>query len=86
MWRHELPERLVQEVADVGALVEDHRRIVAREEHRRRLGLVRRQVENPEVAEAVVRDRKRPGRDLRKFEGQTPPCEVDRLEWPAVDP
>ena len=86
MRRHEHPKRLVQEVADVGALVEDHGRVVAEEEHRRRLGVIRRQVDDPEVAEAVPRDRKSAGERLRCPDRQAPPGEVDRLERPAVDP
>jgi hypothetical protein len=42
MWRHEHLKSLVQEVTDVWALVEDNRRVVAGEEHGRRLDLVRR--------------------------------------------
>ena len=53
----ERAERLVDEVGQRRGLVEEHRRVVAGEEHRRRLHRVRGQVEQPEVAEAVRGDR-----------------------------
>jgi hypothetical protein len=79
MRRHEHPKRLVQEITDVWALVEDHRRVVTGEEHGRCLDLVGRQVENPEVAEDVARDRESGGENLGSTKGQAPPREIDRV-------
>jgi hypothetical protein len=59
---------------------------MAREEHGRRLDVIRRQVENPEVAEAVARDRESRRESLRSPKRETPPREVDRLKRPALDP
>jgi len=59
---------------------------VTREEHGCRLDVIWRQVENPEVAEAVSRDRESRGESLLSLERQAPSREVDRLQWPAVNP
>src|SRR5437764_1336026 len=51
-------KRLVEEGSYADALVERDGGIVGREEHGRRVGGVGCEIENPEVAEAVMRDRK----------------------------
>ena len=75
----------MEEVAEVRALEEDDRRVVAREVDGCRVGLGRRQVEHPVVAVPVVRERQPRREHVLTAERETPPGEVDRLERAAVD-
>jgi hypothetical protein len=75
-----LAEELVQEVAEARALVRDHRWVVTEVEHRGSLGLVRSEIEEPEVARAVRGDRQARGRDLADLDVHRPAGEVDRLD------
>ena len=58
------PEDVVDEVGERVGLVEQHRRVVAEEEHRRHVDGVGCQVEQPEVAEAVRGHRQTRGQQL----------------------